>query len=654
MNHRLRLIIIAVFIFAWAGLLYSRLFSLQISRHEEFSQKARQQHLRRIELTPKRGTIHDRNGKILAININTPSVYVDPAEIEDPGRVISAAVDILGLDESDVREAVESGGRFVWLKRKAAQEEWDELEKLELKGVNAVTESKRLYPGSSLASHVLGFVNVDNKGQAGVEYSYDSYLRGQPGVMLSIRGAKHGYQFSEGTVLKEPTGGNDIYLTLDSRIQQIVEEELAAHLQLTGAQSATVIVMDPYNGEIHALANMPDFDPNSRFTATQRFARKNRAVVDAYEPGSTFKIITAAAAFERGVVSPEDTFDCQMGSITIGSRTIRDHHPFGVLSFREIIEHSSNVGTIKVAGILGEKPLWDMARRFGYGSGTGIDLPGENPGILRPVERWSPNSYGSISIGQEVSGNPVQISLNAAVIANGGYWVRPHVLLKIERSGEKGPLVPEIEKRKIVEDDVVQTLQELMQGVVSNGGGERAQVEGIAVAGKTGTGEIAQPGKGYVEGEYLSSFVGFLPAERPRFAILCTIYKPVGPYYGGQVGAPLFKKIAERMVSLLNIPRTSQRQLALDSSGVMEELTRTVSVRRESLSPRSLPDLEGALLMPDVTGLPMREALHSLASLGVVPEVRGGGVVVSQSPAAGAKISGAVVLTGGGTEIAGR
>jgi len=402
MNHRLRLIIIAVFIFAWAGLLYSRLFTLQVARHQEFLERAQNQHIRPIKLTPKRGTIFDETGKILAINVNRPSIYLDPSEVEDADAVVDALHAELGMDRAEARAMVERNNRFIWVKRKAEEAEWQALKALELKGLAAVTESKRLYPGNSLASHVLGFVNIDNEGLGGVEYSYEEYLKGEPGLMLGLRGGKRGYQFNEGNVIEEATGGHDVYLTLDSRIQQIVEEELEKQWLDTQAQSATVIVMDPNTGAIKALANMPDYDPNSRYTNDQIFARKNRAVVDAYEPGSTFKIITAVAAFEQGVVTADDVFDCQMGSITIGGRTIRDHNPFGLLSFREIIAHSSNVGTIKVAQLLGDAPLWRTAANFGYGQGTGVDLPGENKGILRAVHEWSRNSYGSVSIGQDL------------------------------------------------------------------------------------------------------------------------------------------------------------------------------------------------------------------------------------------------------------
>lgn len=650
MRHRPRLIFVAGCFFAWAGLILARLWIIQMERGPEYAERAERQHQSRIELNPKRGTIYDRSGRILAINVDVPSIYAVPDSIADPAAYARALDPLLDLDQAEIERRLSRRSSFAWLQRKIDDELRAKIKALNLPGIDFVTESKRIYPGGRLASHVIGFVGIDNDGQAGLEYTYDKYLKGRPGLMIGIRGAKQGYQFSAGKVVKEPTGGLDVTLTIDARLQYIVEEELDRQARATGSEAGIVVAMDPHTGEVLAMASWPDFDPNSnRRPASQML--KNRAVIDAYEPGSTFKLITAAAALEAGVVSLDDVFDCQMGSITIGSRTIRDHEDFGLLSFREVIAHSSNVGTIKVAALVGEEKLWRMADAWGYGKGTGIDLPGENKGILRPVARWSANSYGSIAIGQEVSGSPVQILLNSAVVANGGWWVKPHLVTSVRDSTGKPVFADRIERRQIVSERTVSLLQELTRGVVSEGGGTAAGIDGIESAGKTGTGQIAEPGRGYIPGAHLASFVGYFPVEKPRVVMAVMLINPEGLYYGGQVAAPLFAAIGGRMATELGIERSWQQRVA-ESPASASAQTRPVSGPAAWKGKRILSQPVQALVMPDLQGLALKDAIARLATLGVVPRVHGGGYVTRQEPQPGSPIGGPTVIWCNGTGVA--
>lgn len=650
MSHRVRLALVAVFFFMWAGLILSRLWIIQVDRGPEFAERAERQHQSRIVLTPKRGTIYDREGRILAINVDVPSVYAIPDAIADPAAAARALDTLLDLDRAEIEKRLRRSASFTWLQRKIDDDLKAKIAALGLKGIDFVTESKRVYPAGRLASHVLGFVGIDNDGQAGLEYSYDKYLKGREGLMIGIRGAKQGYQFSAGKVVKEPTGGYDVTLTLDARLQYIVEEELDRQARATRSEGGIVIAMKPETGEILAMASWPDFDPNSNRRPSS-LALKNRAVIDAYEPGSTFKLITAAAALEAGVVRLDDMFDCQMGSITIGSRTIRDHDDFGLLSFREVIAHSSNVGAIKVAARVGEERLWRMADAWGYGKGTGIDLPGENRGILRPVNKWSANSYGSIAIGQEVSGSPVQILLNSTVVANGGWWVKPHLVTEV-RDGAGVPVFSDrVERRRIVSEQTVSLLRELTRGVVSEGGGTAAGIDGVETAGKTGTGEIAAPGRGYIPGAYLASFVGYFPVDKPRVVMAVMLIKPQGQFYGSQVAAPLFSAIGNRLATELGIERAWQEQVARRDMPASAG-TRPVSDRRTWGAKRTLSQPVMALVMPDLGGLPLKEAVARLATLGVVPRVVGGGYVTRQEPAAGSPLGGPTTIWCNGTGVA--
>jgi cell division protein FtsI/penicillin-binding protein 2 len=645
-----RLILIIVFVFGWAAAIMGRLVNLQVMHGDEYQIRAEKQHLSEITLSAKRGTISDSQGEILAVNIDVPTIYADPEEILDPAAISAQLASQLGYTEARLTALLSQEKRFVYLKRKISHQLRDQIASLDIRGIHFLTESKRIFPLGRIAGHVVGHVGIDNNGLAGIELAYEKHLKGKPGKMRGVRGGKSGYSFSEGVVVKAPTRGRNIRLTINARLQFAAETELAKQMEITQAESGVVVAMNPHTGAILAMANYPDFDPGDVVNSTSE-SRKNRAVLNAYEPGSTFKIITAAAALEAGVVSLEDEFDCQMGSIVVAGRRIKDHSPFGVLSFRDVIANSSNVGTIKVAQLVGESRLWNMADRFGYGQNSGIDFRGENHGILRSPDKWGRSSYASISIGQEVSGNAVQILLNAAIVANGGNWVKPHLVEEIR--GLDGSLIYQAqpEKKKILSENVVLQLRELLRGVVIKGGGKGAAIKGINVSGKTGTAQIALPGQGYVDGKYLSSFLGYFPAENPEVVLLCMISEPVGKYYGSQIAAPLFANIAEQLANELEIPRQGYWQ-SINAIASESYLTQFEASAPTNSRKRTIPNITDSLVMPDLAGLPVKEAISRCLALGVVPEIDGSGFVNSQSPAAGTTINSQVTLFCNGIKVA--
>jgi cell division protein FtsI (penicillin-binding protein 3) len=654
MNPRFRLILIAVVVFAWAGLIASKLVTLQVIRAEELGERANRQYQQRIVLTPKRGTVFDRNGRILAINVDRQSIYAVGDEVDDPAAAARTLAPLLDRRAAELERILSRRKGFVWLKRKADPPLAREIRALGLGGIHFVTESKRVYPSGRLAGHVLGFAGIDNDGLAGLEYQYDSYLRGRPGLMVGIRGAKRGYIFSAGKVLKKPTGGLDLSLTIDSAAQFIVEEELRSAVRESGARSGTVVVIDHFSGEILAMANYPDFDPND-YASADPFARKNRAVVDAYEPGSTFKIITATAALEHNLVKMDDIIDCGNGFIPIGSRIIRDHHSYDQLSFRDVIGKSSNVGAIRVGLRVGEQGMFQKASEFGFGAPTGIDLPAENPGLLRPVDKWTTGSIGSISIGQEVSGNPVHILLMAAAVANGGYWVKPYVVDRVTDADGRVVYEAEAERRRIIDDRTLARLRELTRRVVVDGTGTQAEIEAVPVAGKTGTGEISAPRGGYIPGAYLSSFVGYFPFDKPRVTMLCLLDRPKGMYYGGDVAAPLFGRIGRKLAAHFELARTDQRFAESGMEGADgDEGGNAAGKNAARMHKRILSQPTEALVMPDLRGLDLREAVARLAELGIVPKIEGegSGPVSSQTPGLGEPLGGVTVIRCGGTSFA--
>ena len=422
------------FFLFWTCLIAGRLIYLQLIAHETLAARARAQRIAELELPPLRGTIVDRQGRELARSVETDSFFAVPDEIADPKEVARHLAQIIGVDADELAarlaRARDQGRRFVWVARKLDEAQAEKLRALNLRGVYALKEPKRFYPNATLAAHVLGFVGLDEQGLAGVEQFQNASLAGREGRVLVERDA-HRRPYRS---LEEAAGeGSTVVLTLDQTVQHWTEQALQAPVERSRARAGTAIVLDPKTGEILALANAPSFDPN-RAHALAPEAHRNEALQNIYEPGSTFKIVSFAAALEEGVARPDERIDCQMGSIVVAGRTVRDHHPFGILTLTEALAKSSNVAAIKLGLRVGNERLYDYIRRFGFGEKTGVELPGETAGLLRPVRRWQPSSIGSIAIGQEIGVTPLQVAAAFAAVANDGVRVAPHLVREVRAS----------------------------------------------------------------------------------------------------------------------------------------------------------------------------------------------------------------------------
>ena len=544
-----RLAAVAGLVAVWVLLIAARLYHLQVVRYEHYVGKAERQQQRVVTLDPPRGTIYDAQGRELAVSLQVDSAYAVPGEIRDPQGVARQIAKVVPeVDARKLQKLLESDREFVWVARKLDPPVSLALRKLDIPGISFVAEAKRYYPMQDLASQVLGFVGTENHGLSGLELLYDDVISGKPGRRTVLRDAKRATVVSPGLSFSEPEPGQDIYLTLDVTIQHIVERELARAVEARGARRGSAIFLDPRTGGVLAMASYPSFDPNHFDRVPQEFWR-NRAIMDAYEPGSTFKVITAAAALQSGVVRPEDDFDCEMGGITLLGIRIRDHKPFGHLTFAQVLAKSSNVGVIKAALLVGGERLYQTISAFGFGRPTGIDLPGESPGILHAYQHWGPLAKAYISFGQGVSVTPLQLVNAVSAVANGGELLRPHIVAAVGSGARRSIKFsnPPVIGHPISGATSV-LLRGMLEGVVTEGTGKGAAVAGYHVAGKTGTAQIPANGT-YLRDSFLPSFVGFAPADRPVLAGVVAIAEPKGAeYHGGQVAAPVFGAVARQVL----------------------------------------------------------------------------------------------------------
>jgi cell division protein FtsI (penicillin-binding protein 3) len=537
----------------WVALIAGRFYQLQVLQYEHYAGKAARQQQRVVLLDPPRGTIYDARGRELAVSVQVDSAYAVPPQIEDAkAAAAKIARAVPGLDAARLARQLAQDREFVWVARKLDPPVAAALRALDLPGLYFVRESKRYYPMRELAAQVLGYVGTDNHGLGGLELLYDKVVSGKPGKRTVLRDARRGTVVAPDLSFADPEPGQDLYLTLDAAIQHVVERELARAVEERGASRGSAVFLDPQTGGVLAMATYPSFDPN-QFGDYPPSRWRNRAIMDVYEPGSTFKIVTAAAALGSGKVRPEDVFDCEMGGITLLGILIRDHKPYGRLTFADVIAKSSNVGVIKAALLVGDEGMYRTISGFGFGRPTGIDLPGESPGILHPVERWGPLAKAYISFGQGVSVTPLQLAAAVAAVANEGSLLRPHV---VEAMG-RGPVrqarftAPPVVGHPLT-PSTARLLEGLLEGVVTGGTGRGAAIDGYRVAGKTGTAQIPVAG-GYSHSSYIPSFVGFAPADRPRLVGIVAIAEPRGEYYGGQVAAPVFGAVARQVLLYMGI-----------------------------------------------------------------------------------------------------
>ena len=564
-NIKHRMLIVAVMFSVYGAILVVRLVSLQVFQHETLQAQSEKQYVRKIKINSGRGIIFDRNHNALAANIEVESVYVDPREIENKNLTADGLSTALGIDKRIIVKNISANKPFVWIKRKCSFKEIESLKKLDLPGVGYVGETKRFYPKRELAASVIGFVGLDNQGLAGIEHKFHSSLKGISYKKVMVKDAR-GRIVRAGTETNDIQGNSkDIELTIDEVIQFITERELNKQIQKYNAKGGIAIVMDPNQGEILAMADLPEFNPNN-FSAYPEKYYKNKAVTNVYDPGSIFKPIVAAAALDLGLAEVEETFFGENGDIKIGKVHIGEasDHRFGWLTLRNIISKSSNIGIIKVAQRIGEKNLFNYIQQFGFGKKLGIDLPGEANGKLRDLSKWDPLSLASVSFGHEISITPLQMTVAMGAIANGGYLVRPRVVQGILKDGQRQHRKP-LDIKRILSEQTSRKMISILKTVVKDGTGKNAAIQGYDVAGKTGTAQKLDPEtKAYSQTAYISSFIGFVPADDPKLVILVMLDEPQGVYWGGEVAAPAFSAIGQQVLRYINVPSNDEHIFVLN------------------------------------------------------------------------------------------
>jgi len=620
-----RLYLLGGMLLFWYLAICGRLVYLQIFRYGSFIKQAEHQQQREIPLSAKRGVIYDRAGHELAMSVLVDSAFAVPTEVKDLPTAISLITRITGEDHNVVLADCRAHKTFCWVARKADDETIERIKSLNLQGIHFQKEPKRFYPARDLAAQVVGTVGMEDSGQSGIEHEFDDELRGRSGAMLISVDARRQW-FSD--VEKQPEPGENLVLTIDKNIQYVAEKELDQAIHDTQAIAGTVIVENPHTGEILALANRPTFNPNLRKEITPN-ALTDRAVSYAYEPGSTFKLVTISAALEEKVTNPDEVFDCQMGSIVYNGMRIRDSRPHGLLPVWGVLAESSDVGSIKIALRLGEDRFYKYIRAFGFGQQTGIELPGETRGMTKPVSRWSKVSIAAISMGQEIGISAIQLAALISTFANDGVWVAPRILAgTVEPQGSlqtvsfrPGP------SHRVISSYTAAEMRSMMQKVVLEGTGRKAILEGYTSAGKTGTGQKVDPATGaYSKTKYIASFAGFAPLNNPQIVVAVILDSAVGPHQGGQVSAPVFHRVAQQVLEYLHTPH----DLPLAPSHQLLLASRSKDKDKEK-------DLEEGT--PDHPGEPLETELSESSA----PSVAGKEHVAPASLPAAAHSDGAVV-----------
>lgn len=561
-----RLTTVSIFLTALGLILVGRLVQLQIIQHDRLAAQSDKQYLRTVEISSGRGNIYDRNRNQLATNIRVESVYADPKSITDKNNTARILATALKLNPRAVLKKLKSDRHFVWIKRKGEMNAVEKLKQLDLAGIGFLAEAKRYYPKRKLAASTLGFVGLDNQGLAGVEHFHHTVLKGNPQRSVLEKDARGRFLWTAAYAQEINKGKRDVVLTLDEVIQFIAERELKKQVQEYQAKSGLAIVMDPFTGGIYALASAPEFNPNN-YSAYPKHFWRNEAVASAYEPGSIFKPIVAAATLEEDLAEPDDIFFCENGSFQIGKSRIGEasNHQFGWLTMRNIIAKSSNIGAIKIAQELGQRRFFDYMQKFGFGGKLGMDLPGEASGSLQSLSQWSGLSLASMSFGHEIAVTPIQMVSAIAAIANGGVLIRPRMTQAILKNGTvEKTFEPEV-MRSILSEETSRQMINILKSVVKTGTGSKAAIPGFEVAGKTGTAQKIDPAtQSYSKTKYLASFIGFVPADAPRLVILVMIDEPQKSYWGGVVAAPVFQKIARQTLRYLHIPSSLDQVFVLD------------------------------------------------------------------------------------------
>jgi cell division protein FtsI (penicillin-binding protein 3) len=631
-----RLVVAAGVLVLWVVGIEARLIVLQVVQHDELVARAERQQMSTVPAPAKRGEIFDRNGRLLAYSVDADTIYAVPTEIDDAAKTTAALCEALDdctkKSREELQERLSSDRAFVYVKRRATPAQAKRVLALDLDGVGFRKESKRFYPNRELAANLIGYVGVDNVGLAGIEATYDKTVRGREGKLLVQTDARR-HVFSR--LERSPTAGASIELTIDEQLQYIAEREVRAGVQAARADAGTAVVMDPHTGDILAMASWPTFNPND-YAGASEAARRNRAVQDLYEPGSTFKLVTASAAIEEGVIQPGDVIDVSAGMIRFGSRVIDDMHRYGPLSFTDVIVKSSNVGAIKVGLKLGPERMGLYIRRFGFGRPSSPDFPGESPGIVWEPSKLNDSALASVSMGYQVGVTPLQMAAAASVIANGGTLYEPHVVRAVVKGNQRTVVRPKAVRRAILPGTAA-TMTDIMEQVVTDGTAKAAKLVSYNVAGKTGTADKLVNGR-YSPYQQNVSFVGFVPSRNPVLTVLVMVDSPrVGGDTGGAIAAPIFKRIADASLRRLGVTPTINPAPPVIVS----------RAANEPVAPAAAPVTAPAVVslaantetgIPDLTGMSAREALRALARLGLSARIQGAGVVVEQNPPAGSPL----------------
>lgn len=609
--------------------LFGRAVQLTVFDGAELRRLADREHRQRVPMPAKRGPIVDRMGEPLALTRESAAVYLRPRELNAGPEALTAVARLLGLPPRVVQAKAASSAPFVWLSRQVSLDRWATVADLGLSGIGSESARVRVYPQGSLAGHVLGFAGIDGQGLEGIERVLDHDLRGEVEALDVERDARgRRMVMMDGRWRPLPRVGATVELTIDSALQHVAEAELERAVAQFQAEAASAVVLDAFTGEVLAMANVPAFDPNNYASASAEQWR-NRVITDFYEPGSTFKAITAAAALDADAVKPEDLVYCENGRYAVGRRVVHDAHPKGTLSFADVIAHSSNIGTAKVAERLGRERFAATIEKFGFGAPTGIDLRGEVGGLVRPADHWGRIHLVTTAFGQGISVTPLQLARAFGAIANGGLVMRPYVVRRVV--DEEGRVLrvgtPTVQARAM-SPETAAVLTTILRGVVERGTGKQAQMDGFAVAGKTGTAQKVEHGR-YSARKRMSSFVGFVPADRPELVILVLLDSPRKATYGGTVAAPAFRQIAE-----FGLSRRGVRPYAApvpDPVPVPAPARHRVQAAAYHPPPEPLP---GGV--PSFLGLSMRDALVQARQAGLSARIDGSGYVTAQDPAVGA------------------
>ena len=633
-NHRrlwvAKLLFLALFL-AVGG----RAFQLQVLQGDKLMRLGQRQHLKEWIVLPKRGALIDRAGEPLALSMESQSVYIRPHRIQEADKVSQRLAEILSLGTAEVRQKIASEKPFVWIKRQVSSPEAEKIQALNLDGIGMYYEPNRHYPQGQLAGQLIGFVGRDSEGLEGLELKYNDYIRGETGSSVTERDALGRRVLVEGIGGLQIPPGSDIHLTLDTSIQHMAEKELEASVLKYRAKTGVAIVVEPRTGEVLALANYPFFDPNNyaKLTAEQK---RNRAVTDSFEPGSTFKTILAAAALEEEIVGKEDLFYCEMGKYPFAGKIIHDTHPHGWLSFAKILQVSSNIGFTKIAEKVKRERYFKYIEKFGFGKVTGIDVPGEAPGLVRKVEGWAAIDLATHAFGQGISTTPLQMVMAYAAIANGGFLMRPYVTRRVV--SPRGEVLLDNQPhvvRRVISEKNSKLLASMLRDVTNEGGtGTMANIEGFEVAGKTGTAQKADTVHGGYSKKRVASFVGFVPANDPRLVALVLIDEPEAQVYGGVVAAPAFRNIAQGALRRLAVAPEKATPVSATAKQ-MDSTTPRLVKRVEANAPAHID----ADAVPSFLGLSFREALEKAQRLNVKIRLQGNGYVIKQAPTAGGRWS---------------